>query len=61
MDAVVVEIEKMASEESFQKSLERIKSHRSNRKKPNLAQFFGVLPNFEDGLEYQKIARNEWN
>jgi len=61
MDAVVVEIDNTASEESLKKSLEQIKISRSKRKEPNLAQFFGVLPNFDDGLEFQKVARNEWN
>jgi len=61
MDAVVVEIDNTASEESLKKSLEQIKISRNKRKEPNLAQFFGVLPNFDDGLEFQKVARNEWN
>ena len=58
---MIVSIEKMASEECMKDTLERIKIKRSERKKPNLAQFFGVLPNFDDGLEFQKKARNEWN
>jgi len=58
---MIVSIEKMASEECMKDTLECIKIKRSERKKPNLAQFFGVLPNFDDGLEYQKKARNEWN
>ena len=61
MDAVVVEIENITFEESLQKSLERIKIIRSKRKKPNLDRFFGILPNFDDGLEFQKVARNEWD
>jgi len=26
-----------------------------------LAEFFGVLPNISDGLEFQKNVRNEWD
>ena len=58
---MIVTIENAATVESLKSSLERGKFTRSERKKPNLARFFGVLPNFEDGLEYQKNARNEWN
>jgi len=58
---MIVRIENMATEESLKGSLERIKITRDKRKKPNLARFFGVLPNFDDGLEFQKKARNEWN
>ena len=58
---MVVSIEKMANEESLKDALERIKITRGKRKKPNLAQFFGVLPDFEDGIEFQKRVRNEWN
>jgi len=58
---MIVTIENTATVESLKNSLERGKHTRSERKKPNLARFFGVLPNFEDGLEYQKNARNEWN
>ena len=61
MNAAVVVIEKKASEESLKNSLEHIKVIRGKRKKPNLAQFFGVLPNFDDGLKFQKVARNEWD
>ena len=57
---MVVRIENTASEENLRVSLERIRNIRGKRKKPNLAQFFGVLPNFDDGLEFQKQARNEW-
>ena len=49
------------NKESLQDTLERIKIIRTERKKPNLAKFFGVLPNFEDGLEYQKKVRDEWD
>jgi hypothetical protein len=58
---MVISIENTMSEERLKASLERIKNNRNKKKKGNLAQFFGVLPNFEDGLEFQKKARNEWN
>ena len=56
---MVVSIANMASGESLKDTLERTKIARSRSKKPNLARFFGVLPNFDDGLEFQKKARNE--
>jgi len=58
---MIVRIENMATEESLKDILERNKIARSRSKKPNLARFFGILPNFDDGLEFQKKARNEWN
>ena len=58
---MVVSIENMAIGESMKDTLERTKIARSMSKKPNLARFFGVLPEFEDGMEFQKKARNEWN
>ena len=58
---MVVSIENMAIGESLKDTLERTKIARSMSKKQNLAQFFGVLPEFEDGMEFQKKARNEWN
>jgi hypothetical protein len=57
---MTVKIENTATEESLKQSLERVRTVRIKRKKPNLAQFFGVLPNFDDGLTFQKKARNEW-
>ena len=35
--------------------------NQAKRKKTNLSDFFGALPNFGDGLKFQKNARNEWN
>jgi len=58
---MVVRIENTATEKSLKDSLKRIRVTRDKRKKPNLSQFFGVLPNFDDGLAFQKNARNEWN
>jgi len=58
---MIISVENITIEDSLKDTLERIKITRRERKKPNLAQFFGVLPNFDDGLEFQKAARNEWN
>jgi len=57
---MVVKIKNTTSEESLKVSLEQIRNMRDKKKKPNLARFFGVLPNFEDDIEHQKQARNEW-
>ena len=58
---MIVGTETTATKERIKIPHERIGIVRDNRKKPNLARFFGVLPNFDDGLEFQKTARNEWN
>jgi hypothetical protein len=36
------------------------KSGSRRKKKSSVASFFGKLPGIEDGLTYQKRARNEW-
>jgi len=58
---MTVIIENAAGAESLKSSLERFKISRDERREPNLARFFGILPDFEDGLEYQRKARNEWD
>jgi len=58
---MVFEVEKTTTEERLKGFLESIRKNRVNRKKPNLADFFGVLPNIGDGLEFQKNVRNEWD
>ena len=58
---MIFEIEKTTTEESLKDFLESIKINRVKSKKPNLAEFFGVLPNIGDGLVFQKNARNEWD
>jgi len=58
---MVFEIEKTTTEDNLKGFLKSIQNNRVKKMKPNLAQFFGVLPNIGDGLEYQKNARNEWN
>ena len=58
---MIFEIEKTTTEKKLKDFLEFIRINRIKRKKPNLAEFFGVLPNIGDGLEFQKNARNEWD
>jgi len=57
---MIFEIEKTTTEAKLKDFFESIRKNRIKRKKPNLAEFFGVLPNIGDGLEFQKNARNEW-
>jgi len=57
---MVIEINKKATAKTFRHSLEQIKTNRSKYKKVNLSEFFGVLPNIGDGLEFQKTVRDEW-
>jgi hypothetical protein len=58
---MLIKIDKTTTKEDLKKSLDRIKQNRAKRKKPNLAEFFGVLPDIGDGLEFQKKVRNEWD
>ena len=58
---MVIEIDKTKTSESLKDSLERFRINKSKRKKPDLIEFFGILPNVGNGLEFQKNARNEWD
>ena len=58
---MVFEIEKTTTEKKLKSFLESLRENRVKRKKPNLTEFFGVLPTIGDGLEFQKSARNEWD
>ena len=58
---MVIEISNKVATENLKDSLEGFRENKSKRNKPNLTEFFGVLPNIGDGLVYQKKARNEWN
>ena len=58
---MIFEIEKTTTKKKLKDFLESIRKNQAKRKKPNLAEFFGVLPNIGDGLEFQKEARNEWD
>jgi hypothetical protein len=58
---MVIQIDKTATTEGLKNSLERIRKNRAKRKKPNLVEFFGVLPTIGDGLDFQKKVRDEWD
>ena len=58
---MVIEIDKTATVLTLQESLKRLHTNRLRRKEPNMAKFFGALPNIGDGLEFQKEVRNEWS
>ena len=58
---MVIEIDKQATTTTFRRSLEQIKTNRNKNKKSNLSEFFGILPNIGDGLEFQKAVRDEWS
>ena len=58
---MIIEISDKVTSENLKDSLERFRKNKSKRKKPNLTEFFGVLPDIGDGLVYQKKMRNEWN
>ena len=49
------------TKESLGALLERIKRDNAKKGKKNFMEFFGALPNIGDGLEYQKIVRDEWD
>ena len=58
---MVIEIDKTATILTIKNSLKHLQSNRIRKKQPNMAKFFGALPNIGDGLEFQKSMRNEWD
>ena len=58
---MVIEIDRKATILTIKNSLRRLHNNRTRNKQPNIAKFFGVLPNIGDGLEFQKSVRNEWD
>ena len=58
---MIIEINKTTTTENLKNSLEHFRKNKSERKKSDLTEFFGILPNIGDGLEFQKNARNEWD
>ncbi len=56
---MVLVIKKNTSMEEVRAILRRTRT-KKGRKKAGVEAFFGKLPNIEDGLKYQKKARNEW-
>jgi hypothetical protein len=58
---MVITIDKKTTDKDLSLRLEQIKINRRQRRKPNLADFFGILPTIGDGMKFQKKARNEWD
>ncbi len=56
---MVLVIKKNTSTEEVRAILRKARAKRTT-KKASVKSFFGKLPNIEDGLTYQKKARNEW-
>jgi hypothetical protein len=56
---MVLVIKKNTSTDEVRAILSKARAKRTT-KKANVKSFFGKLPNIEDGLTYQKKARNEW-
>ena len=56
---MVIEINKNTSPEEVIKILDKLKKN-SNKPKKNISEFFGKIPDIEDGLVFQKKVRNEW-
>jgi hypothetical protein len=61
LNAMVIEIDRTVTPTSLKHLLDHVRETRAQRKKPNLTEFFGALPNIGDGLEFQKKVRDEWN
>jgi len=57
---MVIEVDETATALTFKNSLKRLKTNRAQHKQPNMAKFFGALPNIGDGLKFQQEVRNEW-
>ncbi len=56
---MVLVIKKNTSKDEVRAILRKARTKRTN-KKAGIKSFFGKLPDIEDGLIYQKKARNEW-
>jgi hypothetical protein len=56
---MVLVIKKNTSTDEVRAILRKVRAKRTT-KKASGKYFFGKLPNIEDGLTYQKKARNEW-
>ncbi len=54
---MIIEIPKGTSSKKIRNILSKRKSL---NKQIKLTDFFGKLPNIEDGLKFQKKVRNEW-
>ena len=58
---MVIEIDRTTTVLTIKNSLKHLRNNRTRNKQPNMAKFFGVLPDIGDGLEFQKSVRNEWD
>ena len=58
---MVIEIDKTTTTENLKNSLESFRKKKGEKEKSDLTEFFGILPNIGDGLEFQKYVRNEWD
>lgn len=54
---MIIEIPKGTSRKKIKNIISKRKSIKKDIK---LTDFFGKLPNIEDGLKFQKKVRNEW-
>ena len=55
---MVIEIKKDTPPEEVKKILETLK--KGERPKKDISEFFGKIPDIEDGMVFQKRIRNEW-
>ena len=55
---MVIEIPKGTPEKKIKSILQKRRGRRSARK--SVLNFFGKLPDIEDGLSFQKKVRSEW-
>ncbi len=55
---MVIEIKKDTPPEEVKKILETLR--KKTKPKKDISEFFGKIPDIEDGLAFQKRVRNEW-
>jgi hypothetical protein len=56
---MVIEIKKKYSEKKKKELLNKLRKEVAQKR--SLREFFGILKTGEDGLEFQKRVRNEWD
>ncbi len=55
---MVIEIKRDTPPEEVEKILDKIRT--ATKPKRDISEFFGKIPDIEDGLVFQKRIRNEW-
>ena len=55
---MVIEIKKDTPPEEVKKILDKLR--KETKPKRDISEFFGKIPDIEDGLAFQKKARNKW-